>query len=299
MATLRRSARHLSNIDEGKTKAVDKTVNITVNTSIPKKRKFNDDNESSFSKTKYSKTVQEKNQNLKKSSYNFKNEWAKLGGVDIDDKIRCSWIAACGGKTPLSKLANLQRLYHDNEWGTLTPDLTDRYLFEMLTLESAQAGLSWATILQKREAYRKAYHNFDPQVVSTFDKVKIEELMNESSGIVRNRLKIHSSISNAIVFLKISNEHKGFANYLGTFLEEKSEGKQQGFPIALSNGKVVVSMVKVGREIVVKNDMSDALSIDLKKKGIKFFGSTIAYAYLQAIGFVHDHDFDCFKRQAT
>ncbi|KAJ3128209.1 hypothetical protein HK098_004955 [Nowakowskiella sp. JEL0407] len=210
-----------------------------------------------------------------------------------DGLQRCKWVEICGGKDHTSSTYQLHSTYHDTEWGPSKPNLSDRYLFEMLTLESAQAGLSWTTILQKRESYRKNYNNFDVEAVSRFDNEKVEGMMTEDSGIVRHRQKINASISNAVQFLKVSKEFEGFDNYLGTFLPRELLAGQKGFEITLSNGEKVFSIAKT--EDMTETEVSRNLSKDMKKRGFKFFGPVIAYAYLQAVGLVHDHDENCFK----
>lgn len=161
-------------------------------------------------------------------------------------------------------------IYHDQEWGVLCLD--DHYLFEMLILESFQAGLSWECILNKREAFCKAYDNFDIEKVVLYDEKKIEELRNNSL-IVRNRLKIIASIENAKIFKNVQKEFGSFSNYLMNY----------------TNGEIIVE-----RDCTT-NDLSDVISRDLMSRGMKFVGSTIIYSYLQAIGIIFSHDIDCFK----
>lgn len=158
--------------------------------------------------------------------------------------------------------------YHDKEWGILNTE--DRYLLEMLILESFQAGLSWECVLNKREAFRKSYDNFAIDKIINYDDKKIEELIN-NKDIIRNKLKIKSSINNAIIFMKISEEYKGFYNYLKTFT---------GGNIIYENDKTT-------------SNLSDNISQDLQKRGMKFVGSTIIYSYLQAIGIINSHDDIC------
>lgn len=160
--------------------------------------------------------------------------------------------------------------YHDNEWCNLRTD--DKYLFEMLILESFQAGLSWECVLNKREAFKKAYDNFDIDKVCLYDDKKINELIN-NKDIIRNKLKIKASINNAKIFKDIVKEYNGFYNYLKTF----------------TKGKIIYEIGKT------TNKLSDDISKDLKKKGMNFVGSTIIYSYLQAIGIIYSHDKDCFK----
>lgn len=166
--------------------------------------------------------------------------------------------------------------YHDEEWGVPVHD--DAKHFEFLVLESAQAGLSWFTILKKRENYRKAYDNFDAAKVSQYDEHKIEELM-QNAGIIRNRLKIESSISNAKGFLEIQKEFGSFDNYIWSF----------------TDNKVVKNHWNDISEVPAVSELSDRVSKDLKKRGFKFLGSTIIYAHLQATGIINDHLTSCFR----
>jgi DNA-3-methyladenine glycosylase I len=166
--------------------------------------------------------------------------------------------------------------YHDAEWGV--PVFDDRKHFEFLVLESAQAGLSWITILKKRENYRKAYDGFDPAKVARYGLEKKEKLLADA-GIVRNRLKIEASITNAQKFLEIQKEFGGFSNYIWGF----------------TNGKPVVGKWKSLEELPVKTELSDTISLDLKKRGFKFLGSIIIYSHLQATGIVNDHIVSCFR----
>jgi len=182
---------------------------------------------------------------------------------------RCDW---CGDDPLYVK-------YHDEEWGRLVED--DRKMFEFLVLESAQAGLSWITILRKRENYRKAFAKFDAKKVAKFDDADVERLMNDP-GIVRNRLKINAAISNARCFLAIQKEFGSFCTYLHSFLP---------------NGKPIVNRWKTIEEIPPRTELSDAISKDMKRRGFKFFGSTICYAHLQATGFVNDHLLGCPARR--
>lgn len=186
----------------------------------------------------------------------------------MKNKIRCDWV----------KLENpLYVKYHDEEWGI--PCFEDKKLFEMLILEGAQAGLSWETILNKRENYRKAFDNFNPLKISEYKEDKINELL-ANSGIVRNKLKINSAIKNAKVFLRIQTEIGSFSKYLWNFV----------------GGKPIQNNFKTIQEIPAKTELSDTISQDLKKRGMNFVGSTIIYAYLQAVGVVNDHTTDCFCR---
>ena len=173
--------------------------------------------------------------------------------------MRCKW---CNEKN--KKYVE----YHDKEWGILNTD--DKYLLEMLILESFQAGLSWECVLNKREAFRKSYDNFSIDKIINYDDKKIEELIN-NKDIIRNKLKIKSSINNAIIFKKISEEYKGFYNYLKTF----------------TRGNIIYENDKT------TSILSDNISQDLQKRGMKFVGSTIIYSYLQAIGVINSHDDTC------
>jgi DNA-3-methyladenine glycosylase I len=176
---------------------------------------------------------------------------------------RCSW---CNPNNPL------YITYHDKEWGVLC--LEDKYLFEMLLLESFQAGLSWECILNKRENFRKAFDSFDWNIIAKYNEKKIVELMN-NKGIVRNKRKIESSINNAIVYQKILTEYKSFEKYLRS----------------LWDGKIIIENDKT------TNSLSDKISKDLQKRGMKFVGSTIIYSYLQAIGIINDHELNCDYRK--
>jgi DNA-3-methyladenine glycosylase I len=164
--------------------------------------------------------------------------------------------------------------YHDREWGVPVHD--DRTLFEFLILEGAQAGLSWETILRKREHYRRAFDNFDPQKVAKYDQRKIARLLNDE-GIIRNRLKIASAIANAKAFLEIQREFGSFDKYAWRFVSGRPKRLKRGAPVP------------------VTTDDSDALSRDLKRRGFNFVGSTICYSFMQAVGMVNDHDAKCFR----
>jgi len=165
--------------------------------------------------------------------------------------------------------------YHDNEWGI--PVHEDRHLFEMLILEGAQAGLSWETILKRREGYRNAFHHFDPVKVASMSNDELDALRH-NEGIIRNRLKIYSARQNALVFLKIQQEFGSFDRYLWGFV----------------NGKPLISQRQSFKEIPTMTKESDAISRDLKRRGMTFVGSTIIYAYMQAVGLVNDHTADCW-----
>ena len=176
---------------------------------------------------------------------------------------RCFWA-----KTPLSIA------YHDEEWGVPLHD--DNGLFEFLILEGAQAGLSWETILRKRDNYRKAFDRFNPAKVAKYDQEKIDQLLN-NEGIIRNRLKINSAVTNAQSFLEVKKEFGSFDEYVWRFVNGKPLKRKPGQPIA------------------ARTELSDALSKDLLKRGFKFVGSTICYSFMQAVGMVNDHDATCFR----
>jgi len=181
-------------------------------------------------------------------------------------KSRCEW----------GTVSQLYIDYHDNEWGVPVHD--DRMLFEFLVLEGAQAGLSWETVLKKRENYRKAFNNFDPVKVSRYGDKKIEALMG-NKGIIRNRLKIASAVNNAKRFLEVQKEFGTFDAYIWQFV----------------NGKPITNRFKSMQEIPATTKESDAMSKDLKKRGFKFVGPTICYAHMQATGMVNDHVVGCFR----
>jgi DNA-3-methyladenine glycosylase I len=168
--------------------------------------------------------------------------------------------------------------YHDREWGV--PQRDDGRLFEMLILEGAQAGLSWITILRKRNSYRRAFEGFDPSRVARFGPRKVASLLQDA-GIVRNRLKIESAITNARIFLEIQGEWNGFHEYIWQFVD--------GVPI--------VNRFRTVAEIPARSGASDAMSKDLRARGMKFVGSTICYAFMQATGMVNDHTTDCYRHR--
>jgi len=182
-------------------------------------------------------------------------------------RTRCDWC----GTDPLYVA------YHDEEWGV--PVFDDRQLFEFLVLEGAQAGLSWITILRKREAYRRAFAGFDPRVVARFGARDVRRLLGDA-GIVRNRLKVESTIGNARAFLRVQEEFGSFARYQWDFV----------------GGRPIVERRMTLRDIPARTELSDAWSKDLKRRGFKFVGSTIVYAYMQAVGVVNDHVAACFRR---
>ena len=182
--------------------------------------------------------------------------------------IRCAWC----GTDPLYVR------YHDKEWGK--PVYTDQTLFEFLILESAQAGLSWITILRKRENYRKAFANFDAQKVAEFTEQDVERLLMDQ-GIIRNRLKINSAINNARLFMEIQQNFGSFSNYIWGFLPDK---------------KPIINTWKDHKNAPARTELSDRISLELKKRGFKFFGTTICYAYMQATGMINDHIEGCIAR---
>lgn len=181
-------------------------------------------------------------------------------------------------RCPWSTINDLYIKYHDEEWGTPVHD--DNKQFEFLVLESAQAGLSWLTVLRKRENYRKAYDNFNPVKVSKYDSRKVEQLLS-NKGIIRNRRKIESSINNAKRFIAIQAEYGSFDEYIWSFV----------------NNKPIVNRWKEDSEIPAKTPLSDLISKDLKERGFTFVGSTIIYSHLQAVGIVNDHLVTCFRYQ--
>lgn len=184
-------------------------------------------------------------------------------------KVRCEW----------AELNELEIKYHDTEWGV--PEHDDRKLFEFLILEGAQAGLSWDTILKRRENYRKAFHDFDYNRVAAYDDAKIEELLQDA-GIIRNKLKVRSAVSNAKAFIEVRNEFGSFDNYLKSFLPD---------------GKPIQNSWKSMEELPAKTDLSEKISKDMKKRGFNFVGPTIIYAFMQAMGMVNDHVVTCFRHE--
>ncbi len=184
------------------------------------------------------------------------------------DKKRCFWVDL---KSPI------YIKYHDEEWGV--PKYDDKELFELLVLEGFQAGLSWLTVLKKREAFRQAFDNFDVKKVANYDDKKVSELL-QNPAIIRSKNKILASINNAKIFIKIQKEYKSFSNYIWGF----------------SENKVIIN--KTG-ELIVSSPLSDKISKDLKKRGMKYVGTIIIYSYLQAIGIINDHDINCYKFNAN
>jgi DNA-3-methyladenine glycosylase I len=184
-------------------------------------------------------------------------------------KKRCAW----------ARLGNpLYLKYHDEEWGV--PLREDRQLFEMLVLEGAQAGLSWETILNKRENFRRAFDGFDPERVARYRGKKLSELLR-NAGIIRNRMKIRAAVANAKAYGKIRREFGSFDRYIWSFV----------------GGKPIQNRWKTLKRVPAKTAESDAMSKDLKRRGFKFVGSTICYAFMQAVGMVNDHTTDCFRHK--
>jgi DNA-3-methyladenine glycosylase I len=184
-------------------------------------------------------------------------------------KNRCAWCLS----------SDLYQSYHDNEWGK--PVYDDKTIFEFLVLETFQAGLSWITILNKRENFRSAFDQFDYKKIAQYNEAKIEALLQEA-GIIRNKLKIKATISNAEAFMKIQSTYGSFSKYIWGFVD----------------GQPIVNHWKSLSEVPATTTVSDALSKDLKKKGFKFVGSTVVYAHMQATGMVNDHVADCWTRKS-
>lgn len=186
----------------------------------------------------------------------------------MDKEIqRCSWCLS----------SDLYKKYHDEEWGV--PVYEDTKLFEFLLLETFQAGLSWITILNKRENFKVAFDAFDYKKIAAYSEEKIQELL-QNPGIIRNQLKVRSAVSNAVAFMKIQEEFGSFSNYIWGFVD----------------GKPIINNRKNLSEVQATTPLSDAISKDLKKRGFKFVGSTVVYAHMQATGMVDDHVADCWKR---
>ena len=197
-----------------------------------------------------------------------KNDGLKMSR---SNKIRCAWVSD----------DEIYQQYHDEEWGV--PKYDDQELFEMLNLEGAQAGLSWITVLKKREHYRKVFDNFNASKIATYDQKKREQLLNDP-GIIRNKLKVNAFIVNAQAYLKIQQQAKqghgpSFSEFLWSFVD----------------GKPVKNKWKSLKEVPANTDVSDRMSKELKKLGFKFVGSTICYAFMQSVGMVNDHTTDCFR----
>ena len=187
----------------------------------------------------------------------------------LNHKPRCQWVTA----------DPLYIDYHDKEWGVPVRD--DQLLFEFLILEGAQAGLSWLTVLKKRDNYRTSFDDFNPQKIASYDESKINELLL-NPGIIRNKLKVKSTVTNAQAYLQVQAEHESFANYLWDFVD----------------GKPIQNRWKHLEEVPAETDLSKTLAKDLKKRGFKFVGSTICYAFMQAVGLVNDHTINCFRHQS-
>jgi len=186
----------------------------------------------------------------------------------MSNKNKCAW---CIGDT-------LYEAYHDQEWGV--PVYDDDTLFEFLILETFQAGLSWITILRKRENFRKAFDSFNYKKIANYKQEKIDSLLQDAR-IIRNKLKINATINNAIAFIKIQEEYGSFSKYIWAFVD----------------GKPIKNKLKNANEAPANTPLSDALSKDLKKRGFKFVGSTVVYAHMQATGMVNDHEMNCFRYQ--
>ncbi len=180
---------------------------------------------------------------------------------------RCTWCSS----------SDLYKRYHDEEWGV--PVYEDAIFFEFIILETFQAGLSWITILNKRENFRQAFDNFDCKKIATYSDDKVQELLQDP-GIIRNKLKVRSAVSNAVAFIKVQQEFGSFSNYIWNFTDSK--------PI-INNRKFL-------KEVPATTPLSDTISKDLKKRGFKFVGSTVVYAFMQATGIVNDHVEDCWKK---
>jgi len=189
----------------------------------------------------------------------------KIDPAVSDGKVRCAWCTS----------DQIYKDYHDNEWGRPVHD--DQKLFEFLVLEGFQAGLSWITILKKRENFRKAFAGFDVKKVAKFDEKKVESLMQDE-GIIRNRLKVYATINNAKLFIAIQKEFGSFDKYIWGFVD----------------GKPIINKPKTTKHIEPYTDVSKAITKDLTKRGFKFVGGTIMYAYMQAVGMVDDHVADCW-----
>jgi DNA-3-methyladenine glycosylase I len=185
----------------------------------------------------------------------------------IDEKQRCAWCSS----------SDLYKKYHDEEWGV--PVYDDAILFEFLILETFQAGLSWLTILNKRENFRKAFDQFDYKKIAQYDDNKIRELLQDK-GIIRNKLKIYSAVTNAQAFIKIQKEFGSFSTYIWRFVD----------------GKPITNKRNSTKDVPATTPLSDMISKDLKKRGLKFVGSTVIYAHMQATGIVNDHVENCWKK---
>ncbi|MFD2725063.1 DNA-3-methyladenine glycosylase I [Hyunsoonleella rubra] len=184
----------------------------------------------------------------------------------MNSKHRCGW---CEGDT-------LYEAYHDEEWGV--PVYDDETLFEFLILETFQAGLSWITVLRKRENFRKAFDNFDYKKIAKYEQDKIDELLQDT-GIIRNKLKVNATVTNAQAFMKIQEEYGSFSKYIWEFVD----------------GKPIKNTLNDWRNAPANTPLSDTISKDLKKRGFKFVGTTVVYAHMQATGMVNDHEVNCFR----
>jgi len=187
----------------------------------------------------------------------------------MEDITRCGWCLS----------SDLYKQYHDEEWGV--PVYDDQKLFEFLILETFQAGLSWITILNKRENFRQAFDDFDYQKVAQYPEEKIQELMQDV-GIIRNQLKIRAAVSNAVAFIRVQEEFSSFSKYIWKF----------------TDGKPIDNKRKSLKEVPAATPLSDEISKDLKKRGFKFVGSTVVYAHMQATGMVDDHVEDCWRKSS-
>ncbi len=185
----------------------------------------------------------------------------------MQEKTRCGWCLS----------SDLYKKYHDEEWGN--PVYDDQTLFEFLILETFQAGLSWITILNKRENFRTVFDAFDYKKIALYNEIKIQELLLDA-GIIRNQLKIRAAVSNALAFIKVQEEFGSFSNYIWAFV----------------NGKPIINNLKTHTQAPATTALSDKISKDLKKRGFKFVGSTVVYAHMQATGMVDDHIEDCWKK---
>lgn len=203
---------------------------------------------------------------MKTKSDNPSSDIQNQESINQHQLNRCSW---CGSDPVYIK-------YHDEEWGVPVHD--DRKLFEMLNLEGAQAGLSWITILRKREKYLQLFDNFDAEKIVKYSDKKLENILQDS-GIVRNKLKVNSVVTNAKAYMQVQKEFGSFDKYIWQFV----------------GGKPIVNNFKSLNKVPAKTEISDAMSKDLKKRGFKFIGSTICYAFMQAVGMVNDHIVDCFR----
>lgn len=184
----------------------------------------------------------------------------------METKTRCDWCLS----------SDLYKEYHDQEWGT--PVYDDATLFEFLILETFQAGLSWITILNKRENFRTAFDHYDYKIIAQYSEEKVQELL-QNTGIIRNKLKVRSAVSNAIAFMKVQEEFGSFSSYIWNFVD----------------GKPIINNPKTLEEVPATTPLSNEISEDLKKRGFKFVGSTVVYAHMQATGMVNDHIASCWK----